>query len=72
MWATIKKYISVNVIQVDEAISRVLFNTELKVNGQKFEIVTSFKYLAPVISDEGSKPEILARIAQKTAALTRL
>ena len=41
-------------------------------NGQKLETVTSFKYLGPVITDEGSKPEILSRIAQATAALTRL
>ena len=47
-------------------------NTEIKVNGQKLETVTSFKYLDSVIIDEGSKPEILARIAQATAALTRL
>ena len=47
-------------------------NTEIKVNGQKFETVTSFKYLGSVIADEGSKPEILSRIAQATAALTRL
>ena len=37
-------------------------NTEIKVNGQKLETVTS----------EGTKPEILSRIAQTTAALTRL
>ena len=47
-------------------------NTEIKVNGQKLETVTSFKYLGSVITDEGSKPEILSRIAQTTAALTRL
>ena len=47
-------------------------NTEIKVNGQKLETVTSFKYLCSVITDEGSKPEILSRIAQTTAALTRL
>ena len=47
-------------------------NSEIKVNGQKLETVTSFKYLGSVISDEGSKPEILSRIAQATAALTRL
>ena len=41
-------------------------------NGQKLETVTSFKYLGSVITDEGSKPEILSRIAQTTAALTRL
>ena len=47
-------------------------NTEIKVNGQKLETVTSFKYLGSVIADEGSKPEILFRIAPTTAALTRL
>ena len=31
-------------------------NTEIKLNGQKFETVTSFKYLGSVITDEGSKP----------------
>ena len=44
----------------------------IKVNGQKLETVTSFKYLGSIITDEGSKPEILSRIAQTTAALTRL
>ena len=47
-------------------------NTEMNVNGQKLETVTSFKYLGSVISDEGSKPEILSRTAQTTAASTRL
>ena len=47
-------------------------STEVKINGQKLETVTSFKYLGSVITDEGSKPEILSRIAQTTAALTRL
>ena len=47
-------------------------NTEIKVNGQKLEIVTSFKCLGSVKTDEGSKPEILSRIAQTIAALTRL
>ena len=47
-------------------------STEIKVNGQKLETVTSFKYLGSVITDEGSKPEILSGIAQATAALTRL
>ena len=46
--------------------------TEIKINGQKLETVTSFKYLGSVITDEGSKPEILSRIAQTTSALTRL
>ena len=47
-------------------------NTEIKVNVQRLETVTSCKYLGSVITDEGSKPEILSRIAQTTAALTRL
>ena len=47
-------------------------NTEIKINGQKLETVTSFKYPGSGITDEGSKPEILSRIAQTTAALTRL
>ena len=32
-------------------------NTEIKVNGQKLETVTSFKYLGSVITDEGSKQQ---------------
>ena len=47
-------------------------NTEIKVNGQKLETVTSFKYLGSVITDEASKPERLSGIAQTTTALTRL
>ena len=47
-------------------------NTEIEVNGQKFETVTGFRYLGSVITDEGFKPEMLSRIAQTTAALTRL
>ena len=38
-------------------------NTEIKVNGQRLETDTSFKYLGSVITDEGSKPELLCRIA---------
>ena len=45
---------------------------ELKVKGQKLGTVTSFKYLGAVVSDDGSKPEVLSRIAQTTAALTKL
>ena len=47
-------------------------NTEIKVNGQKLETVTSFKYLGSVVFDEGTKPDILSRIARTTTALTRL
>ena len=43
-------------------------NTEMKVNGQKLETVTSFKYLGSVITNEGCKPQILYIT---TATLTR-
>ena len=46
-------------------------NTEIKVNGQRLETVTSFKYRASLISVECSKSEILSRTAQTTVALTR-
>ena len=42
-------------------------NTEIKINGQKLQ-----KYLGSVITHEGSKHEILSRIAQTAAAVTRL
>ena len=47
-------------------------NAEIKVYGQKLKTIRSFKHLGSVITDEGSKPEMLSRIAQTTAALTRL
>ena len=47
-------------------------DTEIKENGQKLETVAFFKYLGSVITDQGSKPKILSRIARTTAALTRL
>ena len=37
-------------------------NTGIKVNRQKLETDTSFKYLGSVIADEDSKPEIVSRI----------
>ena len=42
---------------------------EIKAKGQKPSTVTSFKYLVAIVSDEGSKPEVLSRIVQATAAL---
>ena len=44
---------------------------EIKVKGQKLGAVTSFKYLGAVVSDDGSKPEVLTSIVQATAALTK-
>ena len=45
---------------------------EIKVKGHKLGTITSFKYPGAVVSDYGSKPEVLSRIAQATAALTKL
>ena len=48
------------------------FSTDIRVNGEKLDCVKRFKYLGAIITDEGSKPKILARIAQATAALPKL
>ena len=48
------------------------FQRVIKIKGQRLEEVENFKYLGAIISNEGSKPEILSRIAQTTAALSRL
>ena len=48
------------------------FQREIKIKGQRLEEVENFKYLGAIISNEGSKPEILFRIAKTTAALSRL
>ena len=53
--------------------TKLMTNNTSGINtGQKLETVTSFKYLGSVTTDGGSKPEILSRIAQTTAALARL
>ena len=48
------------------------FQREIKIKGQRLEEVENFKYLGAIICNERSKPEILSRIAQTTAALSRL
>ena len=48
------------------------FQREMKIKGQRLEEVENFKYLKAIISNDGSTPEILSRIAQTTAALSRL
>ena len=45
---------------------------EIKVKGQKLDTVTSLKFLGAIDSDDCSKSEILSRIEQPTAALTKL
>ena len=47
-------------------------SNDIRISGEKVETVNSFKYLGAIVTDEGSKPEILARIAQTTAAITKL
>ena len=42
---------------------------EIKVKGKMLGIVISFKYLGAVVSDDGSKLEVLSRIAQATVQL---
>ena len=48
------------------------FQREIKIKGRRLEEMENFKYLGAIISNEGSKPDILSRIAQTTAALSRL
>ena len=48
------------------------FQREIKIKGQRLEELENFKYLGAIISNKGSKPEILSRIAQTIAALSRL
>ena len=38
----------------------------------KLETVTSFKYLGSVITDEGSKPEILSRISTDNSSIDKI
>ena len=45
---------------------------EIKVKRPKLGSEIIFKDLGVVVSDDGSKPEILSRIAQATAAFTKL
>ena len=48
------------------------FQREIKIKDQRLEEVENFKYLGTIISNEGSKPEILSRVAQTTAVPSRL
>ena len=47
-------------------------NKKITVSGQRLDTVSKFKYLGSVITDEGSKPEIISRIVQTTAVMTKL
>ena len=43
-------------------------NTDIRVCGEKLETVGSF---GSIVSDDGSRPEILSRTAQATVAMTK-
>ena len=45
---------------------------DIKDSGEKLETVTSFKYLGAIVLDQGSKPEVLSRIAHTAAAMIKL
>ena len=47
-------------------------STDVIRDKKKLETVHSFKYLGAIVSDEGSSPEVLSRIAKTTAAVTKL
>ena len=46
-------------------------STDITIDDKKFETVRSFKYLGAIVSDGGSKPEVLSKIFQTTAAATK-
>ena len=45
---------------------------DIRINGERLDEVDSFKYPGTVVTDQGSKPEVLSRIAQTAATLARL
>ena len=47
-------------------------STDITVDNKKLATVRSFKYLGDILLDEGSKPEVLSRITQINAAVTKL
>ena len=47
-------------------------STDITIDNKQLETARSFQCLAAIVSDEGSKPEVLSRIAQTTAAVTKL
>ena len=49
-----------------------VISTDITIDNKKLETVRIFKYQGAIVSDEGSKPEVLSRVAQTTAAVTKL
>ena len=46
--------------------------TDIAIDNKKLETIRSFNYLGAIVPDDGSKPEVLSRIAQTTAAVTSI
>ena len=46
--------------------------TDVQISGNAPDEIHNFKCIGEIISEYGSKPEVLARIAQATAALSSL
>ena len=47
-------------------------STDITIDFKTLETTRCFKSLGAIVSDEGSKPEVLSRIVQTTAAVTKL
>ena len=47
-------------------------STDITIVNKKLETVRCFIYLGAIVSDEGSNPEVLSRLALTTAAVTKL
>ena len=47
-------------------------NSKIKIDNKELKVVKSFKYLGAIVSDQGSKPEIVSRIGQTHSAINRL
>ena len=47
-------------------------SSDITIDNKRLETVHSFKHLRAIVLDEGSKPEVLSRISQTIAAVTKL
>ena len=45
---------------------------DIRINGEKLDEGDSLKHFGAVVTEQGSKPEVLSRITETTAALARL
>ena len=52
--------------------TKLMTNSANRIQSERDKGKRAFKYHGAVVSDDGSKPEVLSRIAQATAAYTKL